>query len=43
MKSYSEFKEYVKENVLDYMPAKFEKAQISIHQVVKIMMLCWMD
>ena len=35
MKSYSEFKEYVKENVLDYMPAKFENAQISIHQVVK--------
>ena len=35
MKSYSEFKEYVKENVLDYMPAKFENTQISIHQVVK--------
>ncbi len=35
MKSYSEFKEYVKENVLDYMPEKFEKAQISIHPVVK--------
>lgn len=35
MKSYSEFKEYVKENVLDYMPAKFENSQISIHQVVK--------
>lgn len=35
MKSYSEFMEYIKENVTDYLPERFEKAEISIQQVVK--------
>lgn len=35
MKSYSEFMEYIKENVTDYLPERFEEAEISIQQVVK--------
>ena len=35
MKSYSEFMEYIKENVTDYLPEEFEKEEISIQQVVK--------
>ena len=35
MKSYSEFMEYIKENVTDYLPERFESAEISIQQVVK--------
>ena len=35
MKSYSEFMEYIKENVTDYLPERFEKAEISIQQVLK--------
>lgn len=35
MKSYSEFMEYIKENVTDYLPEWFESAEITIRQVVK--------
>lgn len=35
MKSYSEFMEYIKGNVTDYLPERFEEAEISIQQVVK--------
>lgn len=35
MKSYSEFMEYIKENVTDYLPERFESAEITIRQVVK--------
>lgn len=35
MKSYHEFMDYVKENVTDYLPKRFEYAAISIQQVVK--------
>lgn len=35
MKSYNEFMEYIKENVTDYLPERFEEAEISIQQVVK--------
>ena len=35
MKSYSEFMEYIKENVTDYLPERFEESEISIQQVVK--------
>lgn len=35
MKSYSEFMEYIKENVTDYLPERFESAEIAIRQVVK--------
>ena len=35
MKNYSEFMEYIKENVTDYLPERFEEAEISIQQVVK--------
>ena len=35
MKSYSEFMEYIKENVTDYLPERFEEAEISIQKVVK--------
>lgn len=35
MKSYSEFMEYIKENVTDYLPERYEEAEISIQQVVK--------
>ena len=35
MKSYDEFMDYVKENVTDYLPERFENAQIRIQQVTK--------
>ena len=35
MKNYSEFMEYIKENVTDYLPERFESAEIAIRQVVK--------
>ena len=35
MKSYSEFMEYIKENVTDYLPERYEDAEIIIRQVVK--------
>ena len=35
MKSYSEFMEYIKENVTDYLPERFESAEITIRQVGK--------
>lgn len=35
MKSYSEFMEHIKENVTDYLPERFESAEITIRQVVK--------
>ena len=33
--NYNEFKEYVKEHVLDYLPEQYENANIKIHQAVK--------
>lgn len=36
MKNYSEFIEYVKANVTDYLPERFEDARINVWQVVKI-------
>lgn len=35
MKNYQEFMDYVKENVADYLPEKFEQADITVHQMVK--------
>lgn len=35
MKNYQEFMDYVKENVADYLPGKFEQAEITVHQMVK--------
>ena len=35
MKNYQEFMDYVKENVADYLPEKFEQAEITVHQMVK--------
>ena len=35
MKNYSEFMEYIKEKVTDYLPERFESAEIAIRQVVK--------
>lgn len=35
MKNYQEFIDYVKENVADYLPEKFEQAEITVHQMVK--------
>ena len=40
MKSYSEFMEYIKENVTDYLPERYEEAEISIQQVGKTTMSC---
>ena len=35
MKSYNEFMDYVKENVTDYLPERFQNAQVRIQQVTK--------
>ena len=37
MKSYSEFMEYIKENVTDYLPERFESAEITILSLIHIL------
>lgn len=35
MMNFEEFKEYVKDNILDYLPKQYEDAQVTINSVVK--------
>lgn len=39
--NYNEFKDYVKEHVLDYLPAKYEEAKVYIRQSVKNNGVVW--